>query len=218
MVMMQPSKGQGRQQLGDGRLLVRFGGRRALSQDQTGPSGKRADQVQRGGPRFPRPTARLAIDRDDFIFRQSRYPLTDPTQEGRSEFVSINRREHSAKRIVAGNALLQSQILPQPVQFLFAPRLDFDKGIGARQDRADGHHQQVHQIVLDLLRLPWVAHPNPHVYQPKPLFCLHGNPQKDRKLHKSEGCEQPLRNLLRVNNYFRGSTTMAFMRLPCAAA
>ncbi|MDR3300504.1 MAG: hypothetical protein LBU43_11060, partial [Candidatus Accumulibacter sp.] len=40
--------------------------------------------------------------------------------------------------------------------------------------------------------------------------------QKDRKLHKSCPCEQPLANLLIVNDYLQQSTTMAFMRLPWA--
>ena len=57
-----------------------------------------------GQDRQPFGDGRLLV----FIFRQSSDPLTDPTQEGRSEFVGIPRREHSAKRIVAGNALLQS--------------------------------------------------------------------------------------------------------------
>jgi hypothetical protein len=36
------------------------------------------------------------------------------------------------------------------------------------------------------------------------LSAPHGKPQKDRKLHKSGGCEQPLGNSLSVNDYFGG--------------
>ncbi|EXI75785.1 MAG: hypothetical protein AW10_04204 [Candidatus Accumulibacter appositus] len=56
--------------------------------------------------------------------------MAHPANESRAEFVGINRRKDSANGVVRRNALLELQILPQPLQLLFRPGLDLDKGIG----------------------------------------------------------------------------------------
>jgi hypothetical protein len=51
--------------------------------------------------------------------------------------------------------------------------------------RTHRDHQQFHQIVLDIPCLSRLANPDQYLGQPNLAFRLHGTPQKDRKLHKS---------------------------------
>ena len=83
-----------------------------------------------GGAHLSRPTTGLAVDGHHVAVCQHGQHLAHPAHEGRPEFVGINRRKDPAKGVVRGDALFEFQILPQPLQLLFRPSLDFDKGVG----------------------------------------------------------------------------------------
>ncbi len=113
-----------------------------------------------------------------------------------------------------GNPPLKREAATQQLQFFLRPQFGLNESIGAHQHAIDRHCQQFNQVMLHLARLSQVGDRHEYIGQSRLAFCLHGIPQKDRKLHKSTHCEQLPRNALIVNYFFKWFTILAFLRLP----
>jgi len=113
-----------------------------------------------------------------------------------------------------GNPPLKREAATQPLQPFLRPQFDLNDSIGAHQHAIDRHYQQFNQIMLHLARLSRAGDQYKYIGQAQLAFCLHGIPQKDRKLHKSTHCEQLPRNALIVNHFFKWFTILTLMRLP----
>ena len=164
-------QGQRGEQFGNGRDLVGLLRRGPLPQHQSCPRRKRRDQVQRGGVDSTRAAAGLAVEGHD-LRPQNRQNAADPAPESGLELLRIDQPEHPPEGVVRGNAMGQSQVATQPVQLLPRPQLDLHKRVRPHQHRFHRHHQQLHQVMFHLRRLPGIADRNKHIRQPQPAACL----------------------------------------------
>jgi hypothetical protein len=134
--------------------------------------------------------AGFAIQGNNFILPQMRDNAAYPAAEGSGEFFRVYYSEDPGKSVVRGDAMLKAQILSEPIEL--DPFLNLDKVVGTRQNAAYSNHQQFPPLVLHLPCLSWIQNPDKDIRHAQFSFCLHDLPQKDRKIHKSEHCEQPL--------------------------
>lgn len=81
------------------------------------------------------------------LIGQVREQAAHPADKARFELSRIERREYATKGIVRWDTLLQRKVPTQPVQLLFAPDLDGDPTVSAREDRAQRDHQHFGQVV-----------------------------------------------------------------------
>jgi hypothetical protein len=113
-----------------------------------------------------RPTTRLAVDGDDFAVRQP--GTTWPTQRRKAAANSSGSIAAKTRPNVSWQGMPCSSFryFRSQSSFSFAQASISTKVSAPDRTAQTGHHQQLHQVVLDLRRLPWVAHAHPDVDQP----------------------------------------------------
>jgi hypothetical protein len=197
----------------NGRQFVGLLGAGLLSQRQPRPHRKGADQMQGLlAGRLAAP-ARLAVNGHDTVRRQAGQHTAHPAAETVLDGPSVQQAKQAAQGVVRGNAAFQLQEAAQPIDALVTAGLDADELIDASEHRTGGHHQHLHQIVFSAPRHPRVGILRKGLRERQRLnrnvliSRLHELPQKDRKLHKSRGCESPP---LRADEYLEVVTPRAF--------
>jgi Mg2+ and Co2+ transporter CorA len=162
------------QKPGNRRDLVRLGVGRDLAEHQALLAAPGADHVQRrlGARRVERPAQHLAVDRDDALagFRKARHEVLKAT----AKLVRLQRAEHSAERVVRGQAILQNKEFPKERLLLLGKIRHLHAALTAAQNRAERDHQQFLKIMPPGVAGARILHPRKAT--PKPVHPVHRKP------------------------------------------
>ena len=111
----------------------------------------------------------LPINCHHRAFRQGRQHTADPVPETLLHGTSIQQAKQPAKCVVRGYSASELHKSPQPADAFIGPCFDANEVVNPTEQRADRHHQHLHQVVLRPSRYTRIRQPRKGFRQRQPL-------------------------------------------------